>query len=366
MKSVILVLGTTVLLTTAVFAQSPYYVVTNDDNNSNSATVFNLNPSNGTLTQVKVLETGGEAQQGGYFAGATQVITPGGTCVFVADGGGATDIAAFSKMTNYGKVGNYGDSSLQGASNMPMLENGTLLYAAYELSSALAVWTINPDCSLTLANVYPTDPFLGSMAMTHDHKRLLVTYEIVREVGSFTISGSTLANDGTIHTPLQPSGIAVTNDDRLVIIGTAYNMQHPDTVITANLPSFINQKEWTLGPGYSAGSVALSPDGAAGNGCLYVGNTGAGSSGQAGVTGVQFTENPLSLAYVNNVTSPLPTLLGNVALISDTGNGMGVYAAETAGYIGVYTADSGCNITLQKETADPNATFILSLSSFVR
>lgn len=368
MKPAIQLLLAAALLTSAAsFAQSPYYVITNDENTANSATVFNLNPKNGDLTEVTTLNTGGESLGGGYYAAETQVITPNASCIFVADGGGP-DIAAFSKATHYSKVGNYSDSRLGGGTDMPMITNrqGTILYSAYELTSNIAVWTINADCSLTLANVYSTTPFLGSLAITHDGATLLATYEIVKKVGSFTISGTTLTDNGSIKAPADVSGIVVTNDDKVVIMGTAYSTSHPSNLVTAGLPGLTNLTLWTVGPGYSAGSIALSPDATAGSGCLYIGNTGGGQVNQSGVTGVMFTESPLGFTYVNDVVSSLAASLGTVELITNRGNGGGVYAAETAGYIGVYAANSSCAVKLVKETPDPNSTFLLSLSSWVQ
>ena len=354
-------------LSVAGLAQSRYYVLTNDVNTANSASIFNLNPTNGTLSLVKTLDTGGEALQGGFYAGVTQIVSPGAACIFVADGG-SNDIAAFSKTTGYAKVGNFVDASLMGAANMPMIENsaGTLLYAAYEFSSNLAVWTINPDCSLTLASITLTDPFVGSLAITHDGSLLLATYEVFDEVGSFSISGSTLIDNGPVRSITDVSGIAVTNDDKVVILGTAFRKTHPSALVTASLPGFTDQRQWKLGPGYSAGSIALSPDAAAGSGCLYIGNTGDGTSGNAGLTGVRFTENPLNLTYVNHVTSALDTYVGTIATIKDQGNGVGIYAAETAGYVGVYSAKSNCSVKLVKENPDPNSAFVLSMTGWVR
>jgi len=353
-------------LSAAGFAQSGHYVLTNDVNTSNSATLFKLNTSDGSLAQVRVLQTGGEGVQGGYYAGVTQAISPAAACIFVADGD-TSDIATFSKATHYAKVGNYSDSSFKAASNMPMLLNsaGTILYAAYEESSTLAVWKINSDCSLTLGTAYKVSFLLGSLAITHDGSMLLGTYSLRKKVESWAISGTTLTSNGIVSTPENVSGIAVTNDDTVVILGTGYN-EHSfvSGVITASLPGFTNQQEWKLGPGNSAASIALSAAGAAGSGCLYVGNTGNGTAGSAGVTGAMFTENPLNVTYVNNVTSTLATSIGNVATISNTGNGDGVYAAETVGNIAVVAANSGCTVKLVKENADPNSTFLLSLTSW--
>jgi hypothetical protein len=345
-------------------AQSKYYVIANDSNASNSATVFNLNP-NGSLKPVLTLETGTEAFQGGFYAAETQAISPNATCIFVASGG-TGDIAAFSKATGYKKVGNYSDASLQAGDSMPMIENnaGTLLYASYASNSMLAVWSINQDCSLTLANTYTTPPFLGSMAITHDQKTLLVTYEVVKKAGSWLISGDTLTKGVTVATPADVSGIAATNDGQVVIMGTAFDKKHPSNIVTASLPGFTNLQVWPVGPGYSAGSIALSAAAAAGNGCLYIGNNG--SSGQSGVTGATFVESPLAVTYVNNVVSPLADSVGTVETVTNAGNGGAVYAAESAGYIGVYSASSTCSVNLVKETQDPNSTFVFSVSSWVQ
>jgi hypothetical protein len=84
------------------------------------------------------------------------------------------------------------------------------------------------------------------------------------------------------------------------------------------------------------------------------------------VTGAVFTESPLNFTYVNSVLSPQADSLGTVETITNTGNGGGVYAAESAGYIGVYAANSNCAVKLVKETLDPNTTMFLSLTSWVQ
>jgi hypothetical protein len=350
-------------------AQSKYYVVTNDENTANTASIFSLDTSNAGLSLVKTLPTGGEAYSGGFYAAVTQIVSPAAACIFVADGANGADIAAFSKATGYAKVGNYVDASLYGASNMPMAINsdGTLLYAAYEFTSNIGVWTINPDCSLVIANVYDSGPLLSSMAITPDGNTLITTYQIFKYVGTFTISGDTLTENVFVPSVEELTSIAVTSDNQVVIFGTAYSLYHNSTVVTASLPSLADQTKWKLGPGYSAGGIALSPAGAAGDGCLYIGNTGDGSSGTAGVTGVRFTENPLKLVYVNNATSELPTYIGTITTIDNSRrNGAGVYAAESAGYIGVYPAAANCAVMLVNEAPDPNSTSLFSLTAWTK
>ena len=64
-----------------------YYLVTNDHNtHANSATVFELNPQTGALTQGKVLETGGVASGETNYGAVQQSISQSANCIFVADG----------------------------------------------------------------------------------------------------------------------------------------------------------------------------------------------------------------------------------------------------------------------------------------
>jgi hypothetical protein len=212
----------------AGFAQSGHYVLTNDNNNNtltNTATLFKLDPTDGSLAQVKVLDTG-ENSAGGYLAGTTLAITQHGACVFVSDGNGSSsDVAAFSQATGYNKVGNYSNSALQAdANSMVMAANsaGTILYVAYDGSSNLAVWTINSDCSLTLANTYSTLGFLDSMTITHDGSTLLATFALQQMADSWVISGTALTDNGAVAILAAASGIVVTNDDQVVIMGTGY------------------------------------------------------------------------------------------------------------------------------------------------
>jgi hypothetical protein len=119
------------------FAQGGHFVLTNDNNNNtltNTATLFRLDPTDGSLIQARVLDTG-EDSIGGYIGGNALAITQHGACVFVSDGSGSSsDIAAFSRATGYDKVGNYSNSALQAAANaMVMVANsaGTILYVAH-------------------------------------------------------------------------------------------------------------------------------------------------------------------------------------------------------------------------------------------
>jgi hypothetical protein len=349
------------------FAQGGHYVLTNDNNNNtltNTATLFRLDPTDGSLIQGTVLDTG-EDSTGGYIGGTSLAITQHGACVFVADGSGSSsDVAAFSRATGYDKVGNYSNSVLQAAANsMVMVANtaGTILYVAYDGSSNLAVWRINSDCSLTLANTYPTVTFLDSMTITHDGSTLLAVFALHEMADSWAISGSTLTDKGAVTLLAASSGIVVTNDDLVVIMGTGYTTEKSN-VITASLPGFTNQQEWLLGPGIGAGSLALSPDAAAGNGCLYVGNNGKLiGGGGASITGATFSENPVNVTYVNDAAAPAANVVANLALITNTGNGGGVYVAENPSTVGVFLASSDCSVTLEKENSDPQGADLLSI-----
>jgi hypothetical protein len=69
---------------------------------------------------------------------------------------------------------------------------------------------------------------------------------------------------------------------------------------------------------------------------------------------------------VNNVTSTLPTYVGSINIITNQGDGAAIYAAESAGYIGVYSVKTDCSVKLVKESPDPNSAFLLSLSAWIK
>jgi len=89
--------------------------------------------------------------------------------------------------------------------------------------------------------------------------------------------------------------ISVTDDVSLAIMPTISNGLDDKgytAVVTANLPGFKNQKLWVLANNGTS-DLVLSPDAAAGNGCMYVSQSStAGGPDSPGILGATFTENP--------------------------------------------------------------------------
>lgn len=366
----------TILLLTTWTVYSPaqvqpgYYVISNDGSVPNTATVLKLDPKNGQLSVSGVFHTGG---QGGYQntdGEVTMAVSPNGSCLFVADVG-SSDIAAFSRT---GRVGNYSSSNLVAEHELVLAENpsGNILYAGYFGSENLAVWTINSDCSLSLANTYPTSgpEGLENLTVTHDGTTLLGTFGATDPssyVDSWTISGTGLVDNGAVLVEPWGNGVSkivATDDNKMVLMSIISNsITGPDSaIITANLPGFTNQQMWEFDQA-GAVDVAMSRDANTGKGCVYLAENGIGdgSGGWAdppGIMGVQFQESPLTLSAASKASSADPKSAPRaIQRISNRGNSGGVYALATpvAGYaVEVYSADANCRMNYVSSTLLPN------------
>ena len=364
-------------------ARSGYYVVSNNGNAPHTASVFKLDPSTGKLSLEKVLHTGGKGNSHSRFAGEqTIAISADGSCTFLADEL-SSDIAAYGSFDGK-EIGRYKNAKLNAVSNpiwgdafLTLAENGpgTVLYATYASSNNLAVWTINHDCSLSLANIYPLQDYsqnqygggLMSMTVSPDGTTLLGSYgadivndQFVGYVESWAISGTTLTDNGAVLITVWPKGVSrifATNDNNVVVmdtISTGLEDKGSTAVVTANLPGFTNQKLWTLAHEGTSG-LALSPDAAAGSGCMYVAATGVNGDGGR-VYGARFTESPLKITKVNK-SEETPEWPVSLQLITNKGNGGGVYAQNSYGNptdaIDVHTADSHCKVKFASHTNIP-------------
>jgi hypothetical protein len=248
----------------------PHYVITNNDvyRAPNSAGVFQLSGS--SLVSAPALQTKGWGIGGAYFATHAQtVVTMGSTvCVFVADQG-SDDIAAFNAggFSNPTKVGNYTDRSGSGAYiGTSLAARGATLFAGYTASVNIGVWTINSDCSLTLASAArntPTPAPVDGLAVTPDGRTLVATYaQTTPGVGSFAISGSTLTPKGPYNATAGTAGIDITKDSRYAIVGEYGGTFTQVEVFPINSDSSLGTSAAYSFPqgGFNSNNVALSPD----------------------------------------------------------------------------------------------------------
>ncbi len=151
-----------------------------------------------------------------------------------------------------------------------------------------------------------------------------------------------------------------TKDGKVVVMDIISNQIDGDDTtgaVTASLPDFTNQKLWSIGPKRGTNYVLLSPDAAAGNGCMYLASSGKAKT-PGGVSGAIFTESPLNITFVNKKYYASYKREDTLALITNKGNGGGVYAINGGGNPGyaidLYEAGSTCKVRFVSHTNIPN------------
>lgn len=314
-----------------------YYVITNDNlyRMPSVASVYEFTGS--ALQYFPSLDTGGWGLGGGYFGTHQQAVATVGTavCVFVGDPG-SDDIGAFN-TTNFSspkKVGNYSDPTGSGAYvGIVLAAHGAMLYAAYTASLNIAVWTVNSDCSLTLANSAKNTPTyvpVDDMAVAPNGQTLVVTYAQLN-LDSYAISGTTLEEKGPYNSVggNGTAGVDITADSKYVIIADFSNGDPTQVeIFPINSDSSLGSSDYyeISQGGLNSNNIWLSPD----ETLLYVSNQ---SSLQ--VTTLKFHENGRKgsrlsfdcLTSLNNPEGQIYYPLG-VTTQSSTGTGAYLYVAE--------------------------------------
>lgn len=310
-------------------AAATHYVVTDNDiyRATNSATVFKL--SGASLKRSKPLLTGGWGLGGGYFGTTLQTVATVGSnmCVFVSDPG-SDDIAAFNSTT---KVGNYSDPTGSGAwSGISLVARGTTLYAAYSASVSIGVWTINSNCSLTLANAAmntPTYVPVNDLAVSPNGKTLVVSYA-QQNVDSYAVSGSTLTEKGPYNTFGDTAGIDITKDSKFAIFGDFSTTATQVEILAINSDSSLGRSdEYNVAEGgQDSNEVWLSPD----QTLLYVSNNVS-----LQVTTLKFKEGAaigkrLAFDCITKLNNPGKAIFNSAGLATESSTGTGgyLYVAE--------------------------------------
>jgi len=310
-----------------------HYVVTNDDiyRAPNQATLYKFNGSALELEEVKSLGTYGWGLGGGLFATTQQAFAVVGTnlCLFVSDPG-SDDIEAFNFET---RVGAYWDRTGSGAyTGISLATHGTTLYAAYSASVNIGVWTINSDCSLTLANVprnTPTRAPVSGMAIAPNGDTLVVSYG-KQYVDSFAISGTTFTEKGPFKSVGYSGGVDITSDSAFAIIGdTSNNATEVEVFPILSDSSLGASDNYNVASGGSDSSnIWLSPD----ETLLYVSNNYS-----LQITTLKFKEQAAAgerltfFCITPTLNIPPDDLIyntGGMATASTSGTGTYLYVAE--------------------------------------
>ncbi len=390
---VLLALVAMLALCATSFAAVPLPVVlTNDDNpnaGANSATAFHLNTSAGTMTLIKVLETGGTGLGYGFFAYTGSAIASSGNCVFVINT--ASDTISSFAAPSYAKTGDAGftgmfSGQLSGG-GVALSPDGKILASANSGTLNVSTWAVGTKCTLThIADYTPSigaDTFV-TLAFEPNGKGLIVPAVDFQGVEIFKVNANgTLTDGGSVSwaslTDCQtagcyPTGLDITNDSKVAVFGNASGSQNSVLSVNIGPAGLSNPQNWPITAcpsGCGNPNVPwFSQNGAKGNGELYVGMSGYSiNSIPSGEVTMNFTESPLSITEEGSGTfiSTPDEALGAIRSVGASGNGTGggmlVYAIYP-NQIQTATVDADGAITLGPVTTDPNGQGLLSISVY--
>jgi len=370
-----------VWLCTSALAATEYVIVNNNNYVSNTAILYKLDTTTGALTKTAVLQDGGQGLQTGnvYYYQIEQAVTQDAGCVFVFDAG-SSDIAAFSKGTEYHRAGKYFNSKLLAndvGGTLALTPNGEFLYATYSETENMGAWKVSSDCTLTFVAVIDGDSY-GQIRVTPNGKYLVAMglggdsaeFAIDKGTGNLTYLGPISFTTGACANlgVCVPYGLDITKDSKLVVFASrAVNITQQyafPVALTARITStgLVSPRVWPLRN--SAGLVAnfftlFSAAGYAGGGDLYFATQGQ-SGVEPGVLTTSFTERPMSFKVKNTTMVSSQALEGNIAV---TGNVMVI--AEYPDQIGVFRIQKDGSLKLLSTTTiDEQGEGLFSLSIF--
>jgi 6-phosphogluconolactonase (cycloisomerase 2 family) len=270
-----------------------------------------------------------------------------------------------------------GSPTDSGTSNgIGLVMNGQYLYASFTGSNTIGTFQVLAGCSLAFVNDVSVGGFTGGlingMAI---HSNMLIATHTDGTIESFDISAGTPISHGdkqystaTLNSQdaTYPNSIDITNDGHYAIFGdtsTSVVVEVSDISSGKLTPTVVHTSKVSI----SSSNVMLSPD----ETLLYVINTqGATVSAiffdkttgtlSGGCTSGQIRGESVNWSY-----------LGGLGLISQSGNGGGVYVAEfgAPSSIAMVKLDvTGGKCTLQEAGkspfADPNSQGLLSIGTF--
>jgi 6-phosphogluconolactonase (cycloisomerase 2 family) len=361
-------------------ANSTQYVVSNDDAPFPFPTgvSFYTIGANGVPVYQKQVVTGTFGIGGGYFgANRIKVLnTASQQCVFSSEAGNGNIVGISIATLSVAGVTTGSETDAGTSNGIGLAANSNFLYASFTDSNTIGTFQIQPGCSLTFLNDVVVSGFQGAVinGMALHGNMMIVTYTN-GSIESFDISGGTPVSNGdkqfsTATSKTQgstfPSSIDITSDGHFAIFGdtSTLNVIEISDISSGKLAKTrIFRSPFSI----SSSNIILSPD----ETILYVVNTQGDS-----VSALFFNKTTGQLT--NGCTSgPIAgqsvnwSYLSGPALISQTGNGGGVYVSEFGSQSGIatvtYTA-SGGKCTLQEAAKSPTTDFnspgLLSIGTF--
>jgi len=363
-----------VLATSALSAHATEYVFTNDDP---GVSVFAVTPS-GVLALQQQLQIGGFGNVAGFFgANRISVLDSGNQQCVYASAASTGEIAGIvvSTLTVAGSAS--GSPTDSGAANgIGLAMNSQYLYGSFTSSNTIGTFQVQPGCSLTFVADVSVSGLAGGMINgIAIHGNIMIATFTDGSIESFDISAGTPVSNGdeqyssaTLSSTdaTYPNSIDITSDGHYAIFGDTSTLgvvEVSDISSGKLMPTVVHTTKATI----SSSNVMLSPD----ETLLYAINTqGATVSAtffdkktgklSGGCTSGQLTGESANWSY-----------LAGLGLISETGNGGGVYVAEfgtPSGIAMVTLNSSGGNCSLQEAPsspfADPNSAGLLSIGTF--
>src|SRR5215469_4974802 len=348
-----------------VLAQTRY-IITNDDAGfpfPNGVSFF-LENASGLLTFQQQVATGGYGIGGGYFGESRLAVANDGqeNCVFASQASNGNIIGVIVSNQTVAGVA-FGSTTDTGLSNgIGLLAVGGYLYASFTDPNTIGTFKIQTGCNLMFINDTAVGGLNGGVinAMAANGT-LLVTSYTDGSIESFNISNGTPTSNGDeqISTATRktygatyPNQIVITQDGHYAIFGDT------STAVVVEVSSLSSGK---LSPtvafgsllGISSSNILLSPD----ETLLYAVNT----QGDA-VSAFFFDKSSGRLKY-GCKSGPIKgqsgswSYLASAALVSDSGNGGGVYVAEFGGSSGIalvrYSSTGVGKCTMQEDPASP-------------
>ncbi len=370
----------TVLAVSGLAAAGTQYVVTNDDAAYPFLTgvSFYAVGTNGLPVFQQQVQTGGFGIGGGYFGLNRIAVLDSGDqqCVYTSEAANG-DVAGINVSTFTIGGSAVGSDTDTGTSNgIGLAMNSTYLYASFTDSNTIGTFQVQPGCGLSFLNDTPVSGLHGGIinAMAV-HANVLVATYTDGSIQSFDISGgtplsngdeqvssATLASQGASYA----NAIDITSDGHYVIFGDTSTSL---SVEVSNISSgkLAKTKPYSSPVSINSSTLMLSPD----ETLLYVIDTQG-----AAVSAMFFnkTTGTLSTGCTSPAISGQVTnwsYLVGIGMISQTGNGGGVYVAEFGSSSAIATVPlSSTSTTCSLKEAqgspasDPLSPGLLSIGTF--
>mgnify|MGYP002401887085 CR=1 FL=1 len=376
----------TVALTVSLLAASgiasagTQYVVANDDAAypfGTGVSFYTIN-ANGLPIFLQQVQTGGYGIGGGYFGMNRLAVlnTSEQQCVYASEATSGNIVGIAVNTLTVGGTAS-GSATDGGTSNgIGLAMSSSYLYASFSDSNTIGTFAVQPGCSLTFLNDTSVaglqSGVINGMALRGN---MLIASYTDGSIESFDVSGGSPVSNGdkqystaTVNSQdaTYANSIDITSDGHYAIFGdtsTQLSVEISDISSGKLTKTKIHQSATSI----SASNILLSPD----ETILYVVNTQGDT-----VSALFFNASTGQLSAgcrsgrIGGISQNW-SYLASAALISQSGNGSGIYVAEFGSSSGIATvalSGSGLQCTLKEASGspalDPNSLGLLSIGTF--